>query len=233
MFDRGRTPHPGILLGILGVVVPPGSPNPDPVLTKKSYFSHRFQTWLLKSIPVFRPGKGRTVMLSLLRLERQRNVFLKSISNSHLSLSFLLTPHKNHSLWGGTYLFDICKEVTPASPPPPRLHTALKGQNTFHLLRCRSMKMAVLPVFNPGGNRYKTVCIATWLALLGEHRPPVRWAEGGWFKPRLDQHSGPLNKSKCPRQRDPWIFQNYLTRLLNKHRGKRKIRVVSLHWLTM
>ena len=101
MFDRGRIPHPGVLLGILGVVVPPGSPNPDPVLTKKSYFSHRFQTWHLKSIPVFRPGKGRTVMLSLLRLERQRNVFLKSISNSHLSLSFLLTPQaaQAHYLW--------------------------------------------------------------------------------------------------------------------------------------
>ena len=77
MFDRGRTPHPGVPLGILGEVVPPGSPNSDPVLTKNCYFLHRFQTWRLKSIPVFTPGKGRTVMSSLLRLKRQQKRFLE------------------------------------------------------------------------------------------------------------------------------------------------------------
>ena len=50
---------PGVLLGILGGVVPPGSPNPDPISDqKKCHFPHsftdqtykfhtRFQTWPL------------------------------------------------------------------------------------------------------------------------------------------------------------------------------------------
>ena len=38
--------HPGVLLGILGGYVPPGSPNPDPIADQKmSFFT-----------PVFRPG---------------------------------------------------------------------------------------------------------------------------------------------------------------------------------
>ena len=36
----------GVLLGILGRGVPPGSPNPDPILDQKMPFS----------TPVFRPG---------------------------------------------------------------------------------------------------------------------------------------------------------------------------------
>ena len=37
----------GILLGILGGGVPPGSPNPDPISDQKISFStpSRFQTW--------------------------------------------------------------------------------------------------------------------------------------------------------------------------------------------
>ena len=46
----------GILLGILGRGVPPGSPNPDPISDQKIPFSTaRFQTWPLTSIPVIRP----------------------------------------------------------------------------------------------------------------------------------------------------------------------------------
>ena len=46
-FERNKCPFPeGVLLGILGVGVPPGSPNPEPTSDQKmSFFSH-----------VFRPG---------------------------------------------------------------------------------------------------------------------------------------------------------------------------------
>ena len=37
-------------------VCAPSSPNPDPILDQKIYFSHRFHTWPLKSIPVFKPS---------------------------------------------------------------------------------------------------------------------------------------------------------------------------------
>ena len=48
----------GVLLGILGGGVPPGSPNPDPISDQKCLFLHPFsdQTRPLRSIPVFRPG---------------------------------------------------------------------------------------------------------------------------------------------------------------------------------
>ena len=50
----------GVLLGILGGGVPPGSPNPDPISDQKKkknvIFHTRFQTGPLKSTPVFRPG---------------------------------------------------------------------------------------------------------------------------------------------------------------------------------
>ena len=44
-------------VGIIGGGVPPGSPNPDPILDfKKCHFSHPlFQTWPLKSIPGAHP----------------------------------------------------------------------------------------------------------------------------------------------------------------------------------
>ena len=45
----------GVLLGILGGGVQPGSPNPDPISDQKMSFHTRFQTRPLKSIPVFRP----------------------------------------------------------------------------------------------------------------------------------------------------------------------------------
>ena len=60
---------PGVLLGISGGGVPLDCPNPDPVL-KNVIFHTRFQT---------RP----------LRTASEKD-FLKSISNSHISLSFLL-----------------------------------------------------------------------------------------------------------------------------------------------
>ena len=43
----------GVLLGILGVDVPPGSQNPDPISERKMSFSR----------PVFRPGLQAEIML--------------------------------------------------------------------------------------------------------------------------------------------------------------------------
>ena len=45
----------GLLRGIRGGGVQPGSPNPDPISDQKMSFHTRFQTRPLKSIPVFRP----------------------------------------------------------------------------------------------------------------------------------------------------------------------------------
>ena len=68
--------------------MPPGSPNPDPISA---------QNMSAFSTPVFRPGLVVTkrnitykteIMSSLERLKRQQKYFLKSISNSHITLSF-------------------------------------------------------------------------------------------------------------------------------------------------
>ena len=67
----------GVLLGIVGGGVPPGSPNPDPISHQKCCFSHPFselaskihthsQTWPLRSYVI------------LLRSEQQRKRFLKT-----------------------------------------------------------------------------------------------------------------------------------------------------------
>ena len=68
----------GLLLGILGGGVPLSSPNPDPIPDQKTVIFHT----------LFRP---RLFLLTLhaLRLERQQKGFLKSISNSHITLSSL------------------------------------------------------------------------------------------------------------------------------------------------
>ena len=46
----------GVLLGILGGVVSPGSPNLDPISDQKLLFFTLVVLWPLKSIPLFRPG---------------------------------------------------------------------------------------------------------------------------------------------------------------------------------
>ena len=75
----------GLLLGIFRGRMPPGSPNPDPISGEKmSFFA-----------PFFRPGLYE-IMSSLLRLESNIKDFLKSISNSHISLSFSL-------IWNWSY----------------------------------------------------------------------------------------------------------------------------------
>ena len=53
----------GVFLGICGRE-PPGSPNPDPISDQKIVISHtRFQSWPLKSRPIFRPGVGRNYVI--------------------------------------------------------------------------------------------------------------------------------------------------------------------------
>ena len=59
----GTSASRGVLQGILGGGVPPVSP-------KSGIFHIRFQTWPLKSTPIFRPGLPE-ILLSLLRLERK------------------------------------------------------------------------------------------------------------------------------------------------------------------
>ena len=57
----------GVLLGILGGCVSPGSPNPSPYFRPKNVIFHTcFQTRPLKSIPVLRAGL-KAEIISLLR----------------------------------------------------------------------------------------------------------------------------------------------------------------------
>ena len=80
---RGEIPG-GVFPGILVGGVPPGSPIPDPISD---------QTMSLFS-PVYRPG-CKEIMSWLLRLEQQKKDFLKSITNSHICLSFLFVWNRN------------------------------------------------------------------------------------------------------------------------------------------
>ena len=62
---------------ILGGVAPPGLLNPDPNMTKKYNFPHPF------------PDQTRNYVISIY-IRAQTKKSFKSISNSHISLSFLL-----------------------------------------------------------------------------------------------------------------------------------------------
>ena len=91
-------------------------------------------------------------MLSLLRLERKQKKYFKSISNSHISLSFLLVWNwndkyvhtlplfsrkpkpdsrpkrcKNPTRWGGTYLYRSYKGVPPGHIPGVGLGVSLSA----------------------------------------------------------------------------------------------------------
>ena len=86
----------GVPLGFLGRGVQPGSRNHDPISDRKVSFS----------TPVFRPGLQNPYPFSDLEMVSKRYItclhktenmsslhqkdFLKSISNSHMTLSFLL-----------------------------------------------------------------------------------------------------------------------------------------------
>ena len=68
----------GLLLGILGGSVPPGSPNPDPVSDQKCFFfSHPFSE-LASKIHTHSQTLPLRNMSSLLRLEQQQKRFFKT-----------------------------------------------------------------------------------------------------------------------------------------------------------
>ena len=93
--DLGRTRldftqqrfDPGVLLGILGGGVPPGSPNPDPQ-KMPVFFTPVFRPGLLSSYP-FSDLAFKKLCHQQLDQNSNKKYFLKFISNSQMSLSFL------------------------------------------------------------------------------------------------------------------------------------------------
>ena len=83
----------GVLVGIIGGGVAPGPPNADPFSDQKCHFWHPFSDLACKiHTPVFRPRlESREVDFWQVFLDwyAKKKNFLKSISNSHISLSFL------------------------------------------------------------------------------------------------------------------------------------------------
>ena len=127
-----------VLLGILGGGVPPCSPNLDRISDQKNVFFHtHFQSRLLKSLPVFRPGIQAEIMLSLLSLEPKQKhslnpfgirifLFLSNSCGIETIITFMTpvvlpktTPvfrpkrRKNPTRWGSTYLYSLYKRVPP------------------------------------------------------------------------------------------------------------------------
>ena len=101
-----------------------------PVLQMLTLFFHnRFQTWPLKSIPVFRPG-----LFFLIHLELKRKmgsytpvVPSKTIPDSRPKWAKSITVFRpkrreNPTLWDGTYLYGLYKEV---SPPETLCHDSI------------------------------------------------------------------------------------------------------------
>ena len=81
--------------------MPPGSSNPDPISEKKCYFPHpfsdlvskihtRFQTWKRVTKRNITCLHKTEIMSSLLRLKPPQKDFFNTISNSHITLSFLI-----------------------------------------------------------------------------------------------------------------------------------------------
>ena len=98
---RSTTNPWGILLGIFGGSVPPGSPNPGPIYGQK----------MSSSTPVFRPGLYAEIMSSLLGLERKQ----KNSSNtfSHISISFFHLELKRYTLTCDQAIFFLYVHTLP------------------------------------------------------------------------------------------------------------------------
>ena len=80
----------GVLLGILGGGCAARFFKSWPDFRPNNVIFHtRFQTRSLKSIPVFRPGFRQKFVISTL-IRPKTKIFFKSISSSHISLSFPL-----------------------------------------------------------------------------------------------------------------------------------------------
>ena len=147
-------PGGGVLLGILGAGVPPGSPNPNPISDQKMSFS----------TPVFKPGLYNPYPFSdlasmklchqLLRLERKHRDFLKAISNSHITLFFL-------------FYLELKRQI--------RLYTPVVPSKTIPDSRPKWVKSTL--VFRPE-RRKKTIPFNwgahTYMAYIKEYSPPPR-----------------------------------------------------------
>ena len=88
----------------------PGSPHPDPI-SDQNIFHTRFMTWLLKSIPVFKPGGSHKTQHTWLRRQKLDHhywdesankkiyiYFLKFIWNSHI-MGLCYSPAGRSVLW--------------------------------------------------------------------------------------------------------------------------------------
>ena len=110
-FHRQQAPWGGVLLEILGGGVPPGSRNPDRISDKKNLIYHtRFQTQAF----------GRNYVI-ITYIRAQTKEFFKNISNSHISLFFLL-------IWNRK---DKCVHTLLVAPQKPCPNPDQSGQSVF------------------------------------------------------------------------------------------------------
>ena len=74
----------GVLLGIRGGGVSPGSPNPDPISDQKGYFPHPFSDLASKTHTRFQTWQGRNYSI-ITKIKTLIKIFLKI----HIILSLL------------------------------------------------------------------------------------------------------------------------------------------------
>ena len=86
----------GVLLGILGGAVPPGSQNPGPILDQKMSFPHWFSDLEVVTKRNITCSHKPEIMSPLLRLKPQQKDFLKSISNYTFFLIHLELKRRTH-----------------------------------------------------------------------------------------------------------------------------------------
>ena len=143
-----------VLLGILGGGVPPCSPNLDRISDQKNVIFHtHFQTRLLKSLPVFRPGIQAEIMLSLLSLEPKQK---HSLNPFGIRIFLFLS----NSCGIETIITFMTPVVLPKTTPDFRPKWA----------RC-------IPVFRPKRRKNPTRWGSTYLYSLYKRVPP--WGGGG------------------------------------------------------
>ena len=124
-----------VLLGFLGGGVRAQSaPNPDPISNQNKSFSHRFHTWPLKSISVFRSTPLRNDIIITYTTTSKKKRFLKAISNSHISLSFILTGietiHVNALIHSRTFLENCTQFQTKMDKVYTRFQTKTAKNHT-------------------------------------------------------------------------------------------------------
>ena len=111
--------------------------------TQKYHFPHLFSDQISKIHTHFQTWPLGINYVIITDVRAQTKKLFKSISNLHICLSFFEMVntfiHYTHfqtkkgqkpTLWGGTYLYGLCKGVPPPPPPPGLIH------DTFHLCTC-------------------------------------------------------------------------------------------------